>query len=271
MGVYTKKANWPVGSIVAVASTQVWSLPTADQVKNGYALCNGNPYSSLPIDTYNPSLTGNRPNLTGDRFLMGSNSIGSTGGADTYTLSFSHLPVITTSSESANHNHGFSGTTGTDSADHTHECRTSGSGYLSAGWGGNHGHTSYATDSTGQAHSHYFSDSAYTAAGDTPEGSGFDTRVGWNQPVERANCNGIRQNHTHWGNTGGPSTGHSHTWWAATSGGVEYDHSHGQPSTTNTGSINAGGDHSHSYTNASQTSVNNKPTNLSVVFLIKVK
>ena len=72
----------PLGSIIAMGNVQAWALPTADQVKDGYALCNGNTFAALGAGNYNAAFTGNRPTLNDSRFLMGSTAVGAVGGAN---------------------------------------------------------------------------------------------------------------------------------------------------------------------------------------------
>jgi hypothetical protein len=84
----------PLGSIIAMGNVQAWALPTADQVKDGYALCNGNTFAALGAGNYNAAFTGNRPTLNDSRFLMGSTAVGSTGGANSLTLAASNIPTL---------------------------------------------------------------------------------------------------------------------------------------------------------------------------------
>jgi hypothetical protein len=89
----------PVGSVIAIANTAVWSLPAAGQIKDGFALCNG---QSVPAGAH-PLLTGTLPDLSDERFIQGSTASGTTGGANTKTLTTTELPSHT---HSINHDHG---------------------------------------------------------------------------------------------------------------------------------------------------------------------
>jgi len=75
----------PLGSIIAFVDhiPGHWDLPGDNEHKDGWALCNGN---SMPSGS---KLSGTRPKLDDDRFLMGYTSSGSTnvGGAGSNTQS----------------------------------------------------------------------------------------------------------------------------------------------------------------------------------------
>jgi hypothetical protein len=71
----------PLGSVIAVGNVAGWALPTTGQIKDGYALCDG---QSFPAGS-NPLFTGTMPNLTDDRFLNGSTTVGGTGGSTSKT------------------------------------------------------------------------------------------------------------------------------------------------------------------------------------------
>ncbi len=88
----------PVGAIIAIADSAAWSLPGAGAVKDGYALCNG---QAFPAES-NAAFSGNMPNLSDERFLQGSTSSGTVGGANTVTLVTANLPAH---SHSINHDH----------------------------------------------------------------------------------------------------------------------------------------------------------------------
>lgn len=109
----------PVGAIIAIADSAAWSLPGAGAVKDGYALCNG---QAFPAES-NAAFSGNMPNLSDDRFLQGSTSSGTVGGANTVTLVTDNLPA---------HSHTMA---------HTHSI--------------NHDHAQFTT-SVGGAHNHIF-------------------------------------------------------------------------------------------------------------------
>jgi len=101
----------PVGAVVAIASTVAWSLPVSGQIKEGFALCNGQAFPSGS----DPLFIGNMPNLTDDRFLQGSSTTGTTGGSNTYslqsslgTIDFSHGHTVNSHSHDMRHNHQWS-------------------------------------------------------------------------------------------------------------------------------------------------------------------
>lgn len=96
----------PLGGIMAVGSAAAWTLPASGEIKDGFVLCNG---ASFPTGSH-PSFSGNRPNLTDDRFLNGSNATGGTGGQNSLsidtqlgTINFNHRHRSTT----PNHTHNF--------------------------------------------------------------------------------------------------------------------------------------------------------------------
>lgn len=67
----------PIGGIIAVGDVAAWVLPSSGEIKDGFVLCDG---TAFPAGSH-PSFSGNRPNLTDDRFLNGSSSTGGTGGS----------------------------------------------------------------------------------------------------------------------------------------------------------------------------------------------
>ena len=71
----------PIGSVIAIANVAVWSLPAAGQIKDGFALCNG---QAVPAGAH-PLLTGTLPDLSDERFLQGSTTSGSIGGSTSKT------------------------------------------------------------------------------------------------------------------------------------------------------------------------------------------
>ena len=87
----------PIGSMLAIASVVAWTLPTTGQIKNGWALANG---QAIPAGAH-PSFSGNLPNLSDSRFLQGSTTIGTTGGAN--SIDFSHTHSVTSNVSIANH------------------------------------------------------------------------------------------------------------------------------------------------------------------------
>ena len=113
MSSITISSQIPVGSIMPIASnlTGSYSIPSSGTVDSlGWMYCDG---SAIPSGN---TLSGNTPNLTDDRFLMGSSSPGTTGGANSITLTTAQLP---------SHTHGagsYATNTGTSvaSSSHTH-------------------------------------------------------------------------------------------------------------------------------------------------------
>lgn len=84
----------PLGAIIPVGNVGAWALPASGEIKDGFALCDG---TAFPSGSH-PSFTGNRPNLTDDRFLNGTTVAfgpGGTGGANTQTLTETNLPEHT--------------------------------------------------------------------------------------------------------------------------------------------------------------------------------
>lgn len=101
----------PIGAVIAIANTGAWYPPAAGVIQEGFALCNG---QAFPAGSH-PSLTGNMPNLTDNRFLQGSTLPGSTGGSNSKALSSSELPVHSHSITQTDHSHGASSGTYTHS------------------------------------------------------------------------------------------------------------------------------------------------------------
>ena len=135
----------PLGTIIAVASgiTGAYTLPSTGAVGvGGWQLCDG---ASIPGAA---TLSGNAPTLNDGRFLRGHThgNVGSTGGADTVTISEAQLPSHThsgsTSSQSSSTSGGPSNnTTGTVSSNHTHNSGSNTGGhqhgnYNTTGFGG---------------------------------------------------------------------------------------------------------------------------------------
>jgi hypothetical protein len=94
----------PVGSIVAIASniTNSFPIPSSGTVSQGWQYCDG---AAITGQT----LVGNTPNLTGNRFLMGSTSSGATGGSNTFAPS-----GTIGGSQNIDHSHQYSHTHTTD-------------------------------------------------------------------------------------------------------------------------------------------------------------
>jgi hypothetical protein len=126
----------PIGSVIAIANVAVWSLPAAGQIKDGFALCNG---QTVPAGAH-PLLTGTLPDLSDERFIQGSTASGTTGGANTKTLTTTELPAHT---HTMTHTHGMSHT---HTINHDH-----GSERFWTSGVGNHTHAQYvlANENTG--------------------------------------------------------------------------------------------------------------------------
>jgi hypothetical protein len=124
----------PLGSIIAMGNVAAWALPTADEVKDGYALCNGNTFAALGAGNYNASFTGNRPTLNDSRFLMGSTAVASTGGQNSTTLAAANIPQVSTSYTPAGTNaaSSVSGSVGGSDGTHTHTATTTALGPINA-------------------------------------------------------------------------------------------------------------------------------------------
>ena len=160
----------PLGAIVPVGNTSGWALPSSGQIKDGYVLCNG---QSFPSGS-DPAFSGTAPNLTDDRFLQGSSSVGGTGGANTKTLTTTELPAHTHSIE---HDHGSvsTNTTGAHSHDISYTYTVTGpitipqavgsavNATVQTGSAGNHAHTVDLPNFTG-------------TSGSAGSGTGFDIR-----------------------------------------------------------------------------------------------
>lgn len=108
-----RNGSVPIGAVVALAAnlTGAHTVPATGTVDGqGWMYCDG---AAIPAGC---NLTGNTPNITGSRFLMGSTAAGTTGGAASVTLTTTELPAHT---HSIDHDHG-SVTSGGQSATHTH-------------------------------------------------------------------------------------------------------------------------------------------------------
>jgi microcystin-dependent protein len=144
---------------VPVGFIGMWSGSTA-AVPTGWALCDG---------------TNGTPDLR-DRFIVGAGTtyaVGATGGANTVTLTTSQIPSHThdisgsTGNESASHTHVFSGTTNTAGA-HTHTLSGYGKDGSTFSWPDLEGRGSFRTISNGVNsagdHSHTVSGTTQTAS-----------------------------------------------------------------------------------------------------------
>ena len=165
----------PVGAVIAIANSAAWSLPGANAIKDGYALCNGQAFPSGS----NPAFTGTMPNLSDERFLQGSTSSGTTGGANTVTLAIANLPAHT---HGIDHNHASASTSSAGS--HQHSTNTGFQVYVGGGGVGITFGDSYAginqynpvTSSAGN-HDHTIDLPNFTGtSGSTGSGTAFDIR-----------------------------------------------------------------------------------------------
>lgn len=100
----------PLGSVIALGNEQAWALPTINEIKDGWALCNGNTFASL-VGYFHPNFTGSRPNLNDSRFIQGSNAIGAAAGANSVTLVSGNMPLLSSTNNSVGHTHYVSGNT----------------------------------------------------------------------------------------------------------------------------------------------------------------
>jgi hypothetical protein len=153
----------PLGSVIAIGNTQAWALPTADQVKDGFALCNGNTFAALGAGNYNAAFTGSRPQISDNRFLMGSTTVGATGGQNSTTLAVANIPQMSGtfgSNATGDHTHTFSGSTGAMSANATHAHlydKIAGAGTGGFGGTANISLTQPATSAANTDHTHAYS------------------------------------------------------------------------------------------------------------------
>ena len=101
----------PIGSIIALGDIRAWTPPASGTIKEGWAICDG---SAFPAGSH-ASLTGNRPNLTDERFLQGNSATGTTGGDNYRTINtqlgridFSHGHTVNSHSHNYKHLHEWS-------------------------------------------------------------------------------------------------------------------------------------------------------------------
>jgi hypothetical protein len=277
---------FPKGTILTINST-AWSNASA-AFKTIWKICDGQ---------------NGTPNLTG-RFLRGGASSGTTGGADSVTLTASHVPIPAhthtfsgTSSGGTSHTHAYSGTSSGGSS-HTHAysgtsaAGTSHSHSLSGntGSGGSHGHTFSGTNATGEitaaaqtnhqsafegvsSASGVFSSSTFAARGNFADLTGtMSSLSALKFSMTPSGSNSTHDGHAHSlsGSTGG-ETAHTHTY-SGTSGG-ESAHTH-------TYSGTSGGETAHTHTYSGTTSnytgaaataaVPTVPAYYTVIYIMKV-
>jgi hypothetical protein len=168
--------NVPIGAILPIVNTQAWVPPANGAVKDGFALCNGQTFSSLGAGKYDAAFSGNLPSLHDERFVMGSTVTGVAAGANGLVLVEQNIPRVRSNNQSpTDHNHGVSTTTtGAESAPHSH------------GWG---------SGVENSNHIHYFS------GGQNSSGGGYSY-----QPLNHSSndvvTGYITANHRHSGNSG---------------------------------------------------------------------
>lgn len=166
----------PVGAVIAIANSAAWSLPGANAIKDGYALCNGQAFPSGS----NPVFTGTMPNLSDNRFLQGSTSSGTSGGENTATLAIANLPAHTHSLE---HDHA-EFTSNSGGVDHNHSITsyknaTDSGSHLVAATGSTINISSSTSTNNASAflHTHVINIPNFTGtSGSTGSGTGFDIR-----------------------------------------------------------------------------------------------
>jgi hypothetical protein len=141
VGTNTGNGIVPIGGIIPIASNLLgtFSIPASGVVVQGWMYCDG---ATIPISQI---ASGATPDLTNNRFLMGSSSAGSIGGSNNFTPTGS-----LSGSQSIQHTHGFSHTHGTDgqlgtiSLNHSHTVN-------------NHTHDLSSHTHSGPNHSHSMS------------------------------------------------------------------------------------------------------------------
>jgi hypothetical protein len=130
--------NVPLGSAIPIVNQQAWALPVPGEIKDGYALCNGQSFIGLGVGAYHPSFTAYLPDLSDDRFLMGATAIGAINGSNSITLASNNLPLssgtytpkgVNTGSAISGtvniaHTHGTSAVSGSIDIAHTHSSST---------------------------------------------------------------------------------------------------------------------------------------------------
>lgn len=226
-GSYTRDIiNVPIGTVIPIANTAAWTLPTAGQVVNGWTLCNGQTFASLGAAgvNYHASFSGSLPNISDDRFILGGTTIGTTGGSATVTLVAANIPLTTSGNDSVTHDHSRgSGSTTGETAAHAHS------------W-------SSGVEDRDHNHNHY--------VGANSSGGGYSF-----QPL---NWSGLGSQWTSY-----VSADHTHS---GTSGGNDRSHTHSVSFNTGGVSVN----HTHTYTNASQTAFTNVPSYIKCVYVMRV-
>lgn len=237
----------PLGAIIGfAANVHVDHTYPSGVIKNGMVRCDGQTFISLGTGKYNPIFTGSLPNLTGNRFLLGSTIIGDTGGLD--TVNATHTHTITTG-------FGLSGSWVGTSASYTvsvpaHYHNTGGGTY-------SNGHSS---------HSHTFGAATINVASDSAGGGGVVSGSVSGGPTTIATTT-----------ASSVSTDHG-SWTAFAGSGL---HSNGNAAMSASGTFTPNGTVSGSFTNPTLTtggmvgtidfaSVENKPQYVSCIFVMRV-
>jgi len=110
----------PVGAVIPVASALAWALPAGNTIKNGFALCNGQNY---PSGSHSSFGAGAMPNLSDSRFMQGSTTTGTTGGAN--STNFAHTHGVTSNVAVSDHtSHTHTVTSNVAVSDHTSHTHT---------------------------------------------------------------------------------------------------------------------------------------------------
>jgi hypothetical protein len=254
----------PPGAIIAISTGTAWSIPGSDEIKNGWVLANGLPYPP------GSRLTGNRPNLSDNRFLMGSTSFSPVDGrsdGNALILQASNIPTISGSFTSGNNSVGHThtvaaGTAPGEGTEHKHS-------YTPDAVRGNHTHTSrvYSAGGNSAAHDHnlVMYDKAANTGGVNPCNTTAGTGINLNdtEAINLSATHGHGQtlttgdidvNHIHYGTTYGVTANHTHGY-SKTSSGDSSNHTHSTTVTLGSGS---------------PASIDNRPFYLQVVFLIRV-
>ena len=254
----------PLGFVIALGSTSVWTPPASGVIKDGWAICDGTTYPA------GSRISGTSPNLSDNRFLMGYTTCGAAAvGANSLTLSSNNIPQVNSGQinslgVSTNHYHGvITGATSGEAVEHTHNITLPSQ---------TDGHTHSASMSqSGPLEAHYHTWNTVTQ----------DVNGGRNPGTTKILPAGGGQFNT---TTSTIDTDHGHTFYD-TSGDIDTNHTHGGSTNTfATGHVHSfsassttdsGTDHTHNTTisvgTASPTAIDNRPNYLNVVFLIKVQ
>lgn len=230
-GTLTANGVVPVGGIIAIAAnlTGAFGIPASGTISQGWMKCDG---AAIPAAQ---TLSGNTPNLTDNRFLMGSTTAGTSGGASSVTLSSANIPSLTSSGTVTSTGATTNNNSGGTSANHSHSISTT-------------------VNTTNINHSHSVSGGVLVSS----VGSLLTTGSGASFHLPILGVTGAFS-------TNGSDPAHAHSA-SSSSGNQSADHAHSIPSL----SVNSGQTVSATYTNASPTSFSILPTYLTTVYLIRV-